>query len=92
MVDLADLKLDEFVMFAERGCPGRTDYVRSACAEVGFEPRYPVESILPRQYGISFPANLNKRYLIRVLAKRFIFDRSGEKFSSIDHLFSIDMK
>lgn len=60
----------------------------------GGHQRYtdPNPSSLPRQYRVDFPAMNNKRYLIRVVAKRFCFDQSGEKYSSVDHVFSVDVR
>jgi hypothetical protein len=46
----------------------------------------------PRVYSIDFPAKVNKRYLIRVLAKRFCFDQQEQKFSNVDHLVSADIR
>jgi hypothetical protein len=52
----------------------------------------PAATTFPRQYRVDFPASTGKRYLIRVLSKRFCFDQSGEKFSNADHVFSVDVR
>ena len=44
-----------------------------------------------RQYEVRFPGEHGRRYLIRVLAKRFGFDRGGEVFSNVDHIFAVDV-
>lgn len=51
----------------------------------------PPASTVPRQYRVDFPAAKNKRYLIRVLAKRLCFDQSGDAYSNADHVFSVDV-
>jgi hypothetical protein len=40
----------------------------------------------PRHYSIAIPATCGKRYLIRVLPKRFCFDYSGISYSDADYL------
>ncbi len=52
----------------------------------------PASTTSPRQYRVDFPASKNKRYLIRVLAKRFSFDQSGEVYSNADHVLSVDVQ
>jgi len=52
----------------------------------------PPSALSPRQYRVDFPASRNKRYLIRVLAKRFSFDQSNELYSNADHVFSVDVQ
>ncbi|ARP67095.1 MULTISPECIES: hypothetical protein [Mesorhizobium] len=52
----------------------------------------PAPTLTPRQYRLYFPASLNKRYLIRVAAKRFGFDQGGERVSAADHLLKVDIK
>lgn len=44
-----------------------------------------------RFYQVKFPGSRGQRYLIRVLAKRFGFDRGGEVFSNNSHAFVIDI-
>ncbi|MBC8066377.1 MAG: hypothetical protein H7Y17_16215 [Chlorobia bacterium] len=45
----------------------------------------------PRSYRLSFPAKSGTRVLVRIVAKRFAFDQSGEKYSSVDHLAHVDV-
>jgi hypothetical protein len=52
----------------------------------------PSPTTIPRQYRVDFPATKNKRYLIRVVAKRFPFDQSAELYSGADHVFSVDVQ
>ncbi|MBB5663865.1 hypothetical protein GGE68_002055 [Rhizobium leguminosarum] len=49
----------------------------------------PVDTKEPRKYQLIFPAATGKQYLIRVSAKRFSFDQSGEVFSNADHVFAV---
>ena len=51
----------------------------------------PVATTVPRQYSIAFPGAKNKRYLIRLVAKRFCFDQSNIKYSDVNHTFSVDV-
>jgi hypothetical protein len=52
----------------------------------------PVATTTPRQYRLDFPVATAKRYLIRVVAKRFCFDQSETKYSSADHVLWIDVR
>jgi hypothetical protein len=52
----------------------------------------PLPTTSPRQYEVSFPVSPGKRYLIRLLPKRFCFDQSEIKYSSRDHVFAVDVK
>lgn len=52
----------------------------------------PSPTAAPRQYRIDFPAESNKRYLIRVLSKRFCFDQTGELYGGVDHVVSVDVR
>jgi hypothetical protein len=52
----------------------------------------PAPTTTPRDYRVDFPAMRNKRYLVRVVAKRFTFDQTGELYSGADHVFSVDVK
>lgn len=51
----------------------------------------PTPTSTARLYRVAFPAERNKRYLIRLVAKRFCFDQSREKYSPIDHVVSVDV-
>jgi hypothetical protein len=51
----------------------------------------PSPTTVARSYEISFPAARKKRYLIRLLPKRFCFDQSTIKYGDVDHIFSIDV-
>ena len=52
----------------------------------------PAPAITPRQYFIALPAAKDKRYLIRLMAKRYTFDQTVEKYSDADHVFSVDTR
>src|SRR5262249_32703726 len=52
----------------------------------------PVASAIPRDYRIDFPAKCNRRYLVRILPKRFCFDQSAVAYSSVDHLLYADVR
>jgi hypothetical protein len=46
-----------------------------------------------RAYRVDFPVLAWKRYLVRVAAKRFAFDKAEDQlFSDIDHVFSVDVR
>ena len=45
----------------------------------------------PRQYSVTIPTQCNKRYLARLVPKRFCFDRSGVLASSVDHIAYFDV-
>lgn len=51
----------------------------------------PLPSNVARLYSVDIPAACGKRYLFRILPKRFCFDNSGERFSETEHLFYKDM-
>jgi hypothetical protein len=51
----------------------------------------PAGTKVPRHYRLAFPAETNKRYLVRVLAKRFCFDQSDIKYSGVDHVLAVDV-
>lgn len=44
----------------------------------------------PRSYSITIPAVCGKRYLIRVVPKRFCFDNTGVVYGHADHLVDYD--
>ncbi len=51
----------------------------------------PAPASSPRSYRIDFPASQGKRYLIRIVAKRYSFDQSVDKHSSVDHVLLVDV-
>jgi hypothetical protein len=52
----------------------------------------PEPAFSPRQYRVVIPTRCNKRYLARLVPKRFCFDRSGVLASSVDHLAYFDVR
>ncbi len=45
----------------------------------------------PRQYEINLPGKCNRRYLARILPKRFCFDQSNVTYSAKDYLLYADV-
>ncbi len=52
----------------------------------------PAPADSPRNYAVAFPTQCNKRYLLRLVPKRFCFDRSGVLASDRDHLQYFDVR
>ncbi len=51
----------------------------------------PIPTIDLRDFRLDLPATCNRRYLIRVLPKRFCFDQSGIAYGNVDHLLYADV-
>ena len=51
----------------------------------------PAPTLQPRNYTLKFPGEPGRRYLIRILPKRFGFDRGGEVFSELDFVRFADV-
>jgi hypothetical protein len=51
----------------------------------------PEPALKPRQYSVVIPTQCNKRYLARLVPKRFCFDRSGVLASNVDHVKYFDV-
>ena len=51
----------------------------------------PVPSSMARLYSLDVPAACGKRYLFRILPKRFCFDHSGVRFSEAEYLLYKDI-
>lgn len=51
----------------------------------------PEPALKPRQYSVLIPTQCNKRYLVRLVPKRFCFDRSGVLASNVDHVKYFDV-
>ncbi len=52
----------------------------------------PTPTTKPRRYAVRLPVRCGKRYLARLVPKRFCFDRSGVVPGSIDHLAYFDVR
>ena len=52
----------------------------------------PAPTTTPRQYSLAFPVASDRRYLIRLVAKRFCFGEPEFKYSTVDHVLSVDVK
>ena len=52
----------------------------------------PEPALKPRQYSVVIPTQCNKRYLARLVPKRFCFDRSGVLASNVDHVKYFDVR
>lgn len=50
----------------------------------------PVPTVVPRKYSIAIPAICGKRFLVRIVPKRFCFDDSGFGFGGKDYLIYYD--
>lgn len=50
----------------------------------------PAPTTKPRNYSIFVPATCGKRYLVRVVPKRFCFDETGVTYSDQDYLLHYD--
>jgi hypothetical protein len=71
----------------------RQDYILKDVSFIGHRKfTDPAPSSTLRSYRIDFPVITGKRYLIRVLAKRFGFDQGGERYSYVDHLYYVDVR
>jgi len=51
----------------------------------------PVPSTDLRAFRLDLPAQCNRRYLVRILPKRFCFDQSGVAYGQVDHLLYADV-
>jgi len=51
----------------------------------------PIPSTDLRDYRVDFPGKCNRRYLVRLLPKRFCFDQSNVTYSSTNHLLYADV-
>jgi hypothetical protein len=51
----------------------------------------PLPSMTPREFRADLPAICNRRYLARILPKRFCFDRSGIRYAARGHLVFADV-
>jgi hypothetical protein len=58
-------------------------HIRNTTPEPAYEPR---------QYSVAIPTQCNKRYLARLVPKRFCFDRSGVLASKVDHVKYFDVR
>ena len=50
----------------------------------------PSPSLVPRRFEVIVPARCNRRYLVRLLPKRFCFDQSGVVYGAKEHLLHAD--
>lgn len=83
---------DKFVAIeGETGMSGRSMLVRNI-SYFGHE-RYtePQPSTDLREYRIDLPGKCNRRYLFRVVPKRFCFDQSVEAYGREDHVLYADV-
>ncbi|MEF0943832.1 hypothetical protein [Rhizobium sp. BR 362] len=52
----------------------------------------PAPSATPREFRLDLPAQCNRRYLARILPKRFCFDQSGVKYAEESNLLYADIR
>lgn len=73
--------------------PGRGEFFINNVSYAGHvRNTTPEPAFSPRQYRVVIPTRCNKRYLARLVPKRFCFDRSGVLASSVDHLAYFDVR
>ena len=75
----------------EIGVSGSATLIQNASYAGHLRWTDPEPATTPREYRIDLPATCNRRYLIRILPKRFCFDQSGITYSSVDHLVYADI-
>lgn len=52
----------------------------------------PAPSMVPRDYRLDLPAQCNRRYLIRIVPKRFCFDQSVLAYGEKNHVIDADIR
>jgi hypothetical protein len=75
----------------EIGVSGSATLIQNASYAGHLRWTDPEPATTPREYRIDLPATCNRRYLIRILPKRFCFDQIGVAYGSVDHLFYADV-
>jgi hypothetical protein len=75
----------------EIGVSGSATLIQNASYAGHLRWTDPEPATTPREYRINLPGTCNRRYLIRILPKRFCFDQSGIAYSSVDHLVYADV-
>jgi hypothetical protein len=75
----------------EIGVSGSANLIQNASYAGHIRWTDPVPATVPRDYRIDFPGRCNRRYLVRILPKRFCFDQSNVAYSSVDHVLYADV-
>ncbi|WP_018238266.1 hypothetical protein [Ensifer sp. BR816] len=73
------------------GFSGSTSLVQDASFVGHRKWTEPLPASAPRRYSIEIPAACGKRYLFRILPKRFCFDYNGIAFGTEDHVIHTDV-
>jgi hypothetical protein len=68
-----------------------TTFIRNASYRGHVRFTDPVATTKPRKYEVDMPASCNRRYLVRLLPKRFCFDQSNIAHSEGDYLGYADV-
>lgn len=77
---------------AEIGMSGSTQLIQNASYVGHARWTEPTPSTDLRDFRIDLPSACNRRYLIRILPKRFCFDQSNIEYSSRDHVLYTDVR
>ena len=75
----------------EIGTSGSASLIQNASYLGHLKWTDPVASTSPRDFRIDLPGTCNRRYLIRILPKRFCFDQANVTFGGADHLLYADI-
>jgi hypothetical protein len=78
-------------IYGEIGTSGSAMLIQNASYEGHAKWTEPTASTDPRDFRIDLPGTCNRRYLLRLLPKRFCFDRSNVVYSSADHVLYADV-
>jgi hypothetical protein len=78
-------------IYGEIGTSGSTMLIQNASYLGHAKWTEPTASTDLRDFQIDLPGTCNRRYLIRILPKRFCFDQNNVAYSSADHLLYADV-
>ena len=78
-------------IYGEIGVSGSAKLIQNASYRGHARWTEPMASTDLREFGIDLPGKCNRRYLVRILPKRFCFDQSNIAYSSADHVLYADV-
>jgi hypothetical protein len=78
-------------IYGEIGVSSSAKLIRNASYRGHARWTEPVASTDLREFRIDLPGKCNRRYLVRILPKRFCFDQSYIAYSSADHVLYADI-
>jgi hypothetical protein len=91
--DMDETKGKDFIAIAgEIGKSGLATLIRNIAYFGHAKFTEPVPSTRPREFRLDLPAQCDRRYLARILPKRFCFDQSGIKYADESHLLYADIR